>query len=314
MSGLQSWHAALRRPVLLVSFLISVPIACAPRAMDVPDATAPGAAATAPSAAATAGAGTSTAPVPAAPTVEAITASEQARVGTLRFLHARGVAELRWSDEQGSHFEQGDADIRWCAGRGVAASISKFGDRHAWLGSDGTRWWRFELKTAPSRLVWGMIAASAPTQAAREAQVANPRFLGIAPLIPRAGAVVEVRDGLAWVELEHAGGEAIAGVRVEAGFAIGTLEPRSVRAQWNAGDSSRVDFGELMLVETAGVAQGAWPRIPRRLVAVREGGVTALSIALDSARADAEAADRPTLYDMDGLRARFTPEMMEEAK
>jgi hypothetical protein len=252
--------------------------------------------------------------VAAAPTVEAITASEQARVGTLRFLHARGIAELRWTDEQGSHFEQGDADIRWCAGRGVAASISKFGDRHAWLGSDGTRWWRFELKTAPSRLVWGMIAASAPTQAAREAQVANPRFLGIAPLIPRAGAVVEVRDGLAWVELEHAGGEAVAGVRVEAGFAISTLEPRSVRAQWNAGDSSRVDFGELMLVETAGVAQGAWPRIPRRLVAVREGGVTALSIAIDSARADAEAADRPTLYDMDGLRARFTPEMMEEAK
>ena len=159
-----------------------------------------------------------------------------------------------------------------------------------------------------------MIAASAPTQAAREAQVANPRFLGIAPLLPRSGAVVEVRDGLAWVELEHAGGEAVAGVRVEAAFAIGTLEPRSVRAHWNAGDSSRVDFGELMLVETPGVAQGAWPRIPRRLVAVREGGVTALSIALDSARADAEAADRPTLYDMDGLRARFTPETMEEAQ
>jgi hypothetical protein len=274
--------------------------------MDVPDAAAPGAAATV-------GAGTSTPPA-TAPTVDAIIASEQARVGALRVLHARGVAELRWTDEQGSHFEQGDADIRWCAGRGVAASISKFGDRHAWLGSDGTRWWRFELKTAPSRLVWGMIAASAPTQAAREAQVANPRFLGIAPLIPRAGAVVEVRDGLAWVELEHAGGEAVAGVRVEAGFAIGTLEPRSVRAQWNAGDSSRVDFGELMLVETPGVAQGAWPRIPRRLVAVREGGVTALSIALDSARADAEAADRPTLYDMDGLRARFTPETMEEAQ
>ena len=307
MSGVQPWHAALRRPVLLVSFVISMPTACAPRAMDVPDATVPGAAATA-------DVGASTTPVPTAPTVTAIIASEQARVGTLRFLHARGIAELRWTDEQGSHFEQGDADIRWCAGRGVAASISKFGDRHAWLGSDGTRWWRFELKTAPSRLVWGMIAASAPTQAAREAQVANPRFLGIAPLIPRAGAVVEVRDGLAWVELEHAGGEAIAGVRVEAGFAIGTLEPRSVRAQWNAGDSSRVDFGELMLVETDGVAQGAWPRIPRRLVAVREGGVTALSIALDSARADAEAADRPTLYDMDGLRARFTPEIMEEAK
>jgi len=306
VSNVQPWHALLRRPVLLVSFLISVPIACAPRAMDVPDAAAPGAAATV-------GAGTSTPPA-TAPTVDAIIASEQARVGALRVLHARGVAELRWTDEQGTHFEQGDADIRWCAGRGVAASISKFGDRHAWLGSDGTRWWRFELKTAPSRLVWGMIAASAPTQAAREAQVANPRFLGIAPLLPRAGAVVEVRDGLAWVELEQAGGEAVAGVRVEAGFAIGTLEPRSVRAQWNAGDSSRVDFGELMLVETPGVAQGAWPRIPRRLVAVREGGVTALSIALDSARADAEAADRPTLYDMDGLRARFTPETMEEAQ
>lgn len=302
-------RAGILRAAFVASLLAVIPTACAPRAMDVPDATVPGGATTGGAAAIT------PAPTaPAAPTIAAISASEQARVGALRFLHARGVAELRWTDEQGSHFEQGDADIRWCAGRGVAASISKFGDRHAWLGSDGTRWWRFELKTAPSRLVWGTLATSAPTQAAREAHVAHPQFLGIAPLTPRAGAVVEIRDGLAWVELEQANGEAVAGLRVEGGFDAVTLAPRSVRAHWNAGDSSRVDFGELMLVETTGVAQGAWPRIPRRLVAIREGGVTALSIALDSARADAEAADRPALYDMDGLQTRFTPELVEEQK
>ena len=305
MSIAGATRVMIRRAVTAAVLLTVLPAACAPRVMDVPDASASGGAvanATAP------------AVTQVVPTNEAIAASEQARVGALRVLHARGVAELRWNDEQGSHFEQGDADLRWCAGRGVAASISKFGDRHAWLGSDGARWWRFELKTAPSRLVWGTMAASAPTQSAREAQVANPRFLGIAPLLPRAGAVVDVRDGLVWVELEQAANESTAAVRVEGGFDPVTLAPRSVRAQWNAGDSSRVDFGELMLVETAGIAQGAWPRIPRRLVAVREGGVTALSIALDSARADAEAADRPALYDMDGLRARFTPETVEEEK
>jgi hypothetical protein len=75
-----------------------------------------------------------------------------------------------------------------------------------------------------------------------------------------------------------------------------------------------VEFGEMMPVETVGAAQGAWPRIPRRIAGSHEGRGVTLSIALDSARADAEAVDRPGLYDMDALRARFAPEQVEESK
>ncbi|MFM9097402.1 MAG: hypothetical protein ACKOQW_03790, partial [Phycisphaerales bacterium] len=95
-----------------------------------------------------------------APDAAAIIARERARVGGLKHLWAKGVAELRWKDASGDHFEQGDLDLRWCAGRGLAASVSKFGDRHAWLGSDGVRWWRFSPKATPPALDVGEVAPS----------------------------------------------------------------------------------------------------------------------------------------------------------
>ena len=254
---------------------------------------------------------------PAAPTVpsaQAIAAAEESRVGSLRTLHARGVAELRWSDADGNHFEQGDADVRWCAGRGIAASISKFGDRYAWLGSDGTRWWRFELKSEPTNLVFGSLASGGSSRRVLDAQAASPRFLGIAPLRPLPGAAVALRDGLAWVELALDAPLQGAGTRCEAGFDPRSLEPRRVRLAWGDGAECSVEFGELLSVETAGAAPGAWPRIPRRLTAARAGEAVALSISLDSASADPEGADRPALYDLDLLRARFSPSHVEEAQ
>ena len=83
------------------SIAVALLAACAPRAVDSPTASIP------PASVPTAG-----------PASEAVAASERARVGGLRFLHAKGVAEIRWKDDDGNHFEQGDADVRWSAARG----------------------------------------------------------------------------------------------------------------------------------------------------------------------------------------------------
>ena len=270
--------------------------ACAPRAVDSPTASIP------PASVPTAG-----------PASDAVAASERARVGGLQFLHAKGVAEIRWKDDDGNHFEQGDADVRWSAARGCAASISKFGDRYALLGTDGRRWWSIFPKAKPSRMEWGAMGTGAQSQGANDALAANPRYMGLLPLLPAAGAVAQMEDGLAWFNLADDAANAV-GIVARAGFDPATLTPRVVRLRWPDGSTARVEFGEMMPVETVGAAQGAWPRIPRRIAGSHEGRGVTLSIALDSARADAEAVDRPGLYDMDALRARFAPEQVEESK
>lgn len=262
-------------------------------------------------------------PIAAAePTADAVAAAEQARVGGLRVLAARGVTELRWRDGSGEHFEQGDADLRWCDGRGYAVSVSKLGDRYAWIGSDGTRWWQFSLKARPTSLAWGALAPAAGRdapagegEALRElaAGAPSPVLLGLRPLVPRAGAAIEVRGGLLWVDIASSGAS-----RMEAAFDPKTLAPVRVRVAAPGGAALEASFEGSLPVETDGVAQGAWPRIPRRVRVEASGNPRAATVALllsiDSARADADAADRPLLYDLDALRSRFVPEAVEEAR
>lgn len=242
--------------------------------------------------------------VPDVPAASAIADAERARVGSLAVLHARGVAELRWTDETGAHFEQGDADVRWLRGAGIAVSVSKLGDRHAWIGSDGTRWWRFEPKAEPSRLVWGRVGAGSVSGG-----TPSPRALGLAPLLPRDGARPELRGGVVWVELEPEGAS-----RVEAGFDRRSLAPLEVRTIGADGREIHVAFEGFVAVDTPGAAEGAWPRIPRRTRATVAGTESSLVVAVDAARADASTADRPALYDLDALRQRFAPVSVEEQR
>ena len=251
-----------------------------------------------------------------APDSAAIAARERARVGGLKHLWAKGVAELRWKDASGDHFEQGDLDLRWCAGRGLAASVSKFGERHAWLGSDGVRWWRFSPKATPPALDVGEVAPS-PGRAWSQVDAcsSHPALLGIAPLVPAEGAVPEVRDGLAWIELSSAALPRREGERFEAAFDASTLEPRRCRLvdAWGTEQWS-VEFADFASVEEAGQAPGAWSRVPRRIVARRGDGSGSLLLVLDARVADAAAVDRPELYDLGTLRARFAPEQVRTAE
>lgn len=249
--------------------------------------------------------------MPGVPTAERIARSEASRAGALRFLHARGVAELRWRDAQGAHFDQGDLDLRWADGRGLAASISKFGDRLAWIGSDGAHWWRFELKSTPTRLVFGSLRGGIDRPRSLDALAAAPAFLGLRPLVPLEGARVVLREGLAWVEVSIGGP---GGDRAEAGFDPASFAPRALVLRLEDGAEVRAEFGELVAVRTDGVGEGAWPRVPRQVTARRDADGPSLSIAIDGAAADPAAADRPALYDLGELRARLAPETVEEAK
>lgn len=298
--------ALARGSALLLACLAA---ACGPRLRESPTA-APAAA---------------DAAVPPRPSAEDIALAERHRVGGLRVLAARGVTEFRWRDDAGDHFEQGEADLRWCDGCGFAISVSKLGERYGWVGSDGRRWWQFFLKSERSLLRWGSMGVRAPEASPvpvvdrdrgwRElaSGTPSPLLLGLRPMLPAAGAVAELRGGSIWVELQPEGA-----ARAEAAFDPQTLAPRQVRISISGGPALQASFDGFVPVETVGIAQGAWPRVPRR-VRVEASGVgrvetLALILSLDTARSDADAADRPLLYDLDALRERFKPQDVTEVR
>ena len=245
-------------------------------------------------------------------TVPVLADAERRRVGGLTCLWARGIAEIRWADASGDHFEQGDLDLRWSAGQGIAASVSKFGDRHAWIGSDGERWWRFAPKAIPSSLDVGPLRppVGSDRSPVDECSV-NPALLGIAPLVPEARAVVEVRDGLAWVALDASVLPAGEGIRFDAGFDPVSLLPRRARMLLDDGEVLwSAEYHDFVSVEQPGAPPGAWPKLPRRVVALRGTGGASLLLVLDRCSIDAGATDRPAMYDLGALRERFRPEVV----
>lgn len=246
---------------------------------------------------------------PAPPAAAAIAASERARVGTLAALHARGVAEVRTTDEKGKHFDQGDIDLRWMPQRGFAASITKFGDRWAWIGSDRTSWWAFELKEDPVTLRTGRLdRARAGTSAAM------PWLMALLPLVPDPDSEIQLRDGRAVARILTEGATFPAGTTVEAEFDARTLAPLAVRVRRGSEVVCESALSEIGSVETMGSAPGAWPRIPRRVRAhaPSQGEGNEIALFFETVRGDREAADKPGLYDLAQLRARFAPGRVEE--
>ncbi len=81
------------------------------------------------------------------------TQAMEARAERLQRLHGWGVVELRWADESGSHFEQGDLEF-WIDGPDrLAARVSKLGDTYLWLGMNDQKAWVFDLSQQPTRLL-----------------------------------------------------------------------------------------------------------------------------------------------------------------
>lgn len=115
---------------------------------------------------------------------------------------AAGTLELRWRDEQGTHFET--ADLHWWLQRPAACAIvlKKLGERVAIAGTDGTRSWVIDDRQAPPTLrVLGV-----GDEPVGWAQALLPLHLvwlmGIAPIPTAAPDRLWDEAGLAWAQWE----------------------------------------------------------------------------------------------------------------
>ena len=85
-------------------------------------------------------------PVPFRPRakVELVTLGENKRTAQFEQLVGRGAIEFRWTDEKGTHKEQGELDF-WKKGNAISLRISKLGELLAWFGGEGKEFWFFDL-------------------------------------------------------------------------------------------------------------------------------------------------------------------------
>lgn len=120
------------------------------------------------------------------PSYAELAAFHNQRVERLSELYARGNIELRWRDESGRHFEQGDLDFYLQKPRNTAFRVTKLGETYLWFGSNETHDWLFDLITGDQRTLTitraGEIAQGDPEDALLIPPMLLVELMGLMPL------------------------------------------------------------------------------------------------------------------------------------
>lgn len=244
----------------------------------------------------------------------AFAAAQRARVENLRDFASRGSAELRWTDERGDHFEQAQVELAWRESGGrMALRADKLGERLAWAGADASRWWVFEIKSDPSRLVVG-ARGTAPNGSA----------------LPFAGpeSVMELMAARPWPDTvrlaaaESGGGWWIAwrlpkpiGAWVGSRALLTAPGALPQRVELLDADGRALASSELsnpVTVEVRGVAPGAWPLVAGKTRLRTDAGSATWDVFWDAPGTDPDRL-KDRLFDLSVLREVLRPQVVEDA-
>jgi hypothetical protein len=255
-----------------------------------------------------------------------IVAAHNVRAARLETLESRASLELRYSDQDGDHFDQCEADIFLASGGRGALRATKVGNNILWVGSDGTRGWIFRLDSKPTRLtVFEGIGALPPGQrlagdGAAEFSLLSPgavrTIAGIAPIAE--GWQLRPIDGVAAASTIESRLELVSALSADTDavfrFTKGGL-PESVRIEpRGAKPILLAALSEYVPAQVENLSQGAWPQVPRKIVVT---GVAAAGAKDSEARLylDAPIAMakrmKPRFFVLDELVGQLRPDAVE---
>jgi hypothetical protein len=261
-----------------------------------------------------------------APDAAAVAAAQKARLAAIPTLAMRGVAELGWTDDAGTHAEDGDFELVLRAPMDTSLRVTKFGERVMWAGSGNGQWWLFEPKAQPSRVTVGAVDEAADGEGLlglmRPGQLLAT--LGLQPIEEsdvrqvewdaRAGCwrtLVDFNGVPMAIELRHA---SLLPISVEWMDAQGRVRMRSELSAfaWPGAEESVTRPGALVATrvsvsvfdppaEATLIREGRAPS-PRATLALSAGTPT-----------DGSARIRDRLFDFESLRAALKPEVTQRA-
>lgn len=257
------------------------------------------------------------------PQFESIVAAHNGRAARLDTLESRASLELRYSDDSGDHFDQCEADVFLASGGRGALRATKVGSNLLWVGSDGKQGWIFRLDKQPTSLtVFDDIGATAP--GTRLAGEGAAEFSLLSPACVRAlAALGPIPADFILKPVETPTSE---GARFEVCYPLGAGAEARVRfgadrlpaAVRLVTGSGRVivsaELGEYTPAQAESLAQGAWPKVPRRIVATMPATARAKAaearLYLDAPIAMARRM-KPRFFVLDELVAQLRPDAIE---
>jgi len=237
--------------------------------------------------------------------------AQRRRVEGLERFASRGSAELRWTDEQGDHFEQAQVELAWLDhGRRLAFRADKVGERLVWVGADASQWWIFEPKAEPPSLLVGprgTVPPRSPVPFAGPESVME--LLAATPWPDHATLAAADQPGehwLGWRRIAAVGGWAATRVRVR--------QPGSLpdRVELLADDGTVLAASVLsrpLSLEVIGLPPGAWPDVPGT-VRLEMGTDTSWEVFWDTPGTAPERL-KERLFDLDALRSVMRPQRVE---
>ena len=247
------------------------------------------------------------------PTYAELAAAHNSRIERLRQVHATGVIELWWSDEDGRHHEQCRAQLWLELPRKTALRIEKLGEVLLWLGSDEQRYWFFDGLDRQETVLYVGDHDAVLLAPHRAALATNPfallDLMAVVPLpCPRGPgdpAVAYDADHDAWrVQAPGLGGP----IRVF--FDRSTRRPKRVEALSEDGAVvATSDLGRYESVRQGGVAPLDRPKFPTKVDILQPPGDDRVLLAVDPPLSTINAR----VFELDRLIQALRPDRVVEA-
>lgn len=254
--------------------------------------------------------------------LEAMVAAHNERVSRLATFESRGSLELRYTDADGEHFEQCEADLFLAPGGRGAVRATKVSSNLLWAGSDGTKGWLFLLEAEPRKLtVFEGIANFSPLALPRSADASVFAMLS-PPMVRALGAMQAIPAAHTLRAIPGAAADAPAHERSEVVFRGFTGVDVAIRfgrdglpASVSMGAPDSKESVSSLLSDYVGapvenLGQGGWPKVPRRFEITASSIKGSARIYLDSPTATAKRM-KPRFFVLDDLVAQLRPDSVE---
>lgn len=251
------------------------------------------------------------------PTPQQIVAAHNERVAKLGATYSDGVIELRWSDERGKHFEQGDLELWQTSDNRTALQISKLGERLLWMGSSGEQWWLFDLMNKDERV---LIVGTHEDLGDRFGAIGVKPLglldlLGLSPIdcVTDANQPVTANNDLHAFMLDAKG----RGGRLRIAFDQSTLLPKRIELLDATGAVAAAStLSRYASVDVPGMAIMALPKLPLTIDIHREQAVGSsmagdAKIALNETVGEIKEKAASQIFDLDRLTAAMRPDRVE---
>lgn len=251
------------------------------------------------------------------PTPQQIIASHNERVAKLGTTYSDGVIELRWSDERGKHFEQGDLELWQTSDNRTALQVSKLGERLLWMGSSGEQWWLFDLMNKDDRVL--LLGTHEDLGERFGALGVKPLglldLLGLSPIegATDADQPALVSNDIRAFTLEVKG----RGGRLRIAFDQATLLPKRIELLDATGAVAAVStLSRYASVDVPGMAIMALPKMPLTIDIHREQSVGDTmagdaKIALNETVGEIKEKAALQIFDLERLTAAMRPDRVE---